>query len=173
MPSVEYFNQCTLLNKLKHINFVHTLTLVYKDFPILTELKSKHVEWVEISLFYFFAEVRVVGDFSVYRWRKSLVSSIKGEPCRQLDDNCICLSLDSCCFASSLVGEYSTLFGVEQNWQAHNRAEVLPGRGPLSSTADSGEGKQDAFDEFPCYLSFLITDSNVMVFIGCFHRSMP
>lgn len=68
----------------------------------------------EIVVF-FSAEVRVVGDFSVYRWRKSLVSSIKGEPCWQLDDNVICLSLDSCCFASSLVGEYSTLFGVEQN----------------------------------------------------------
>lgn len=53
MPSVEDFNQCTLLNKLKHINFVYTLTLVYKDFPILTELKLKHVEWAEKSLFFF------------------------------------------------------------------------------------------------------------------------
>lgn len=47
---------------------------------------------------------------------------------------------DSCSVASSLAGEYSAMFGIEQDWQADYWAEVLSGRGSLSFTADTRKG---------------------------------
>ena len=52
-----------------------------------------------------------------------------------------CFFIDSCGAASSLAGEYSTMFGAEQDWQVDNRAKVLSSWGSFPLAANFGKGK--------------------------------